>query len=76
MVEIFLIKQNNEFIKIRGIPEKDERRAFVITVDAKRQEIIENNHEMNNHIAHAAFRIYDEYEQNEIIPPRIIEMWC
>ena len=76
MVEIFLIEQDNEIIKIWGIPEKDESRAFIITIDAKKQEIIENSHKMNNHIAHAAFRIYDEYEQNKIIPPKIIEMWC
>lgn len=76
MVEIFLIEQNNEFVKVRGVPEQDESKSFIIVVDAKNRKIIENEYEMNNHIAHTAFKVYREYKKNKKIPSHMMVIWC
>lgn len=75
MVEVRTLSINGNIVKILCIPSGNESEAFELTIDIENN-IILDNIKNNPHVVHAAYKMFEIYNNTGIIPDSCISAWC
>lgn len=77
MVEMKLIKTDNEksMAYFHCLPELDENQAFDLEVDFENKKINFCSIKQNVYVAHAAWKVYDIFEETGKIPEKATAIW-
>ena len=75
MVEARTLSIDGNIVKILCIPSGNENEAFELTIDIENN-IILDNIKNNQHAVHAAYKMFEIYNNTGAIPDSCVSAWC